>query len=111
MIYGLKPNPKLLNENDGTLQPEQVTSSLDQLYALRSSALNGVLSHFPSRISRRSPRLGGEKSTDTADAACAGRESSRERAPARRSRRRRARFPCRNRSGERCRICGDRDTT
>ena len=42
MIYGLKPNPKLLNENDGTLQPEQVISSLDQLYALRNSALTGA---------------------------------------------------------------------
>ena len=42
LIYGLKPNPKLLNENDGALKPEQVTSSLDQLYALRNSALTGA---------------------------------------------------------------------
>ncbi len=42
VIYGLKPNPKLLNEKDGILQPEQVISSLDQLYALRNSALTGA---------------------------------------------------------------------
>jgi len=41
MIYGLKPNPKLLNGN-GALKPEQVTSSMDQLYALRNSALTGA---------------------------------------------------------------------
>src|SRR5579862_9914224 len=41
MIYGLKPNPKLLNDSS-SMEPEQVTSSLDQLYALRRSALTGV---------------------------------------------------------------------
>jgi murein DD-endopeptidase MepM/ murein hydrolase activator NlpD len=42
MIYGLKPNPKLLNDGDGAMKPEQVASSLDQLYALRNSALSGA---------------------------------------------------------------------
>ncbi len=42
MIYGLKPDPKLLNDGDGTMKPEQVTYSLDQLYALRRSALTGA---------------------------------------------------------------------
>jgi len=42
MIYGLKPNPKLLSETDKPLPPEQVKYTFDQLYALRSSALTGV---------------------------------------------------------------------
>jgi murein DD-endopeptidase MepM/ murein hydrolase activator NlpD len=42
MIYGLKQNPKLLNEADKPLPPEQVKYTIDQLYALRSSALSGV---------------------------------------------------------------------
>ncbi len=40
MIYGLKPNPKLLSDGDGPVKPEQVTYSMDRLYALRSSALD-----------------------------------------------------------------------
>ena len=42
MIYGLKPNPKLLGDGDGPVKPEQVTYSMDRLYALRSSALTGA---------------------------------------------------------------------
>lgn len=42
MIYGLKANPKLLNPDDGPVKAEEVTDSLDQLYALRSSALTGA---------------------------------------------------------------------
>ncbi len=42
VIYGLKPNPKLLNEADKPVEPEQVKYTIDQLYALRSSALSGV---------------------------------------------------------------------
>jgi murein DD-endopeptidase MepM/ murein hydrolase activator NlpD len=42
MIYGLKPNPKLLNENDKPLPADQVKYTIDQLYALRSSALTGA---------------------------------------------------------------------
>ncbi len=51
------------------------------------------------------------ETTGRADAAYAGRESSRARAPIRRPRLRLAQCPCRSRSGGRCRICGDRDTT
>ena len=42
LIYGLKPNPKLLAEPDQPMQPEQVKYTIDQLYALRSSALTGT---------------------------------------------------------------------
>ena len=42
VIYGLKPNAKLLNDSEGPMKPEQVTYSMDQLYALRSSALTGA---------------------------------------------------------------------
>jgi murein DD-endopeptidase MepM/ murein hydrolase activator NlpD len=40
-IYGLKTNPRLLPTNDN-VQAEQYKASLETLYALRSSALNGV---------------------------------------------------------------------
>ena len=42
VIYGLKPNSKLLSDGDGPLKPEQVTYSMDRLYALRTSAVNGA---------------------------------------------------------------------
>ena len=42
VIYGLKPNSKLLAENDQPLKPEQVTDAINGLYALRSSALTGA---------------------------------------------------------------------
>jgi murein DD-endopeptidase MepM/ murein hydrolase activator NlpD len=42
VIYGLKPNPKLLAENDQPLKPSQVNDTIDELYALRSSALTGA---------------------------------------------------------------------
>jgi murein DD-endopeptidase MepM/ murein hydrolase activator NlpD len=42
VIYGLKPNPKLMAEPDQPMQPEQVKYTIDQLYALRSSALTGT---------------------------------------------------------------------
>lgn len=42
VIYGLKPNPKLLQETDQPMEPEQVKYTIDQLYALRSSALTGT---------------------------------------------------------------------
>src|SRR6266571_1948349 len=31
VIYGLKPNPKLLNEGDRPIKPEQVTYTIEQL--------------------------------------------------------------------------------
>jgi murein DD-endopeptidase MepM/ murein hydrolase activator NlpD len=42
VIYGLKPNTKLLAENDQPLKPEQVTDAINGLYALRSSAMTGA---------------------------------------------------------------------
>jgi YD repeat-containing protein len=42
VIYGLKPNSKLLNEGDKPVAPEEVKYTIDQLYALRSSALTGA---------------------------------------------------------------------
>ncbi|HLI64240.1 MAG TPA: M23 family metallopeptidase [Terriglobales bacterium] len=42
IIYGLKPNAKLLKAGEGPVQPEDVKYSLDELYALRSSALTGA---------------------------------------------------------------------
>jgi murein DD-endopeptidase MepM/ murein hydrolase activator NlpD len=42
VIYGLKPNSKLLSEGDQPLKPEQVTDAINGLYALRSSALTGA---------------------------------------------------------------------
>jgi len=42
VIYGLKPNAKLLAQNDQPLRPEQVTDAINGLYALRSSAMTGA---------------------------------------------------------------------
>ena len=42
VIYGLKPNSKLLKATEGAVQPDEVKYSMDQLYALRSSALTGA---------------------------------------------------------------------
>jgi murein DD-endopeptidase MepM/ murein hydrolase activator NlpD len=42
VIYGLKPNAKLLKAGDGPVKPEEVKYSMDQLYALRSTALTGA---------------------------------------------------------------------
>jgi len=42
VIYGLKRNPKLLHVGDGPVNPEEVKYSIDQLYALRTSALTGA---------------------------------------------------------------------
>ena len=42
VIYGLKPNAKLLAQNDQPLKPEQVTDAINGLYALRSSAMTGA---------------------------------------------------------------------
>ncbi len=42
VIYGLKPNRKLLTAGDDPVLPDQVKGSIDQLYALRSSALAGA---------------------------------------------------------------------
>ena len=42
MIYGLKANPKLLNAGDGPVKPEEVAYSMDQFYALQSSAQTGI---------------------------------------------------------------------
>ena len=42
VIYGLKPNAKLLAETDQSLKPEQVTDAINGLYALRNSALTGA---------------------------------------------------------------------
>ncbi len=43
VIYGLKPNRKLLNAVEGgTVKPEEVTYTINQLYALRGSAMTGA---------------------------------------------------------------------
>lgn len=42
VIYGLKPNAKLMKATEGPVKPEEVKYSMDQLYALRSSALSGA---------------------------------------------------------------------
>lgn len=42
VIYGLKPNAKLLKATEGSFQPDSVKYSMDQLYALRTSALSGA---------------------------------------------------------------------
>lgn len=42
VIYGLKPNAKLLKAGDGPIKAEEVKYSMDQLYALRSTALTGA---------------------------------------------------------------------
>ncbi|MBV9482890.1 MAG: M23 family metallopeptidase [Acidobacteria bacterium] len=41
-LYGLKSDPILAGSNDPNFQDAQVNSSLDQLYALKSSALSGA---------------------------------------------------------------------
>jgi murein DD-endopeptidase MepM/ murein hydrolase activator NlpD len=42
VIYGLKPNPKFLTENDKPLDQKEVADAIDGLYALRESALTGA---------------------------------------------------------------------
>ncbi len=42
VIYGLKPNRKLMNAVEGPVKPEEVTYSINQLYALRNSAMTGA---------------------------------------------------------------------
>ena len=42
VIYGLKPNSKLLKAGEGPVKPEEVKYTMDQLYALRSTALTGA---------------------------------------------------------------------
>lgn len=42
VIYGLKPNAKLMKAAEGDAQPDEVKYSMDQLYALRNTALTGV---------------------------------------------------------------------
>ena len=42
VIYGLKPNAKLMKATEGPVQADEVKYSMDQLYALRSSALTGA---------------------------------------------------------------------
>ncbi len=42
VIYGLKPNRKLLNAEEGPVKAEEVTYSINQLYALRNSAMTGA---------------------------------------------------------------------
>ncbi len=42
VIYGLKPNAKLLAASNSPVQADQVTYSMDTLYALRSTALTGA---------------------------------------------------------------------
>ncbi len=41
-LYGLKPDPTLVAGSSESVQDAEVNSSLDQLYALRSSALSGA---------------------------------------------------------------------
>ena len=47
VIYGLKPNQKFLTASDEPAQPDQVKGSIDQLYALKNSALNGLCYGWP----------------------------------------------------------------
>jgi len=42
VIYGLKPNAKLLKATEDASPPDEVKYSMDELYALRSSALTGA---------------------------------------------------------------------
>ena len=42
VIYGLKPNQKLLAEPGKPLKPEQVADAINSLYALRTSAISGA---------------------------------------------------------------------
>lgn len=42
VIYGLKPNKKFLAASDEPVRDDQVKYSIDQLYALKNSALNGA---------------------------------------------------------------------
>lgn len=42
VIYGLKPNPKFLTESDEPLRPEEVKGAIDDLYALKTSAVIGA---------------------------------------------------------------------
>lgn len=42
VIYGLKPNAKLLKATEGPVKADAVKTSMDQLYALRESALSGA---------------------------------------------------------------------
>src|SRR5581483_1636361 len=42
LLYGLKPDPILTSSSSDKLQDAQVTSSLDQLYTLRTTALSGA---------------------------------------------------------------------
>src|SRR5437867_11555435 len=41
-LYGLKPDPGLVATASDHIQDAQINSSLDQLYALRTSALTGA---------------------------------------------------------------------
>lgn len=58
-LYGLKTDPVLENAISGSFNDQQVNSSLDRLYALRTSALTGVTS-----IALNSPPV---KNATTAD--------------------------------------------
>jgi murein DD-endopeptidase MepM/ murein hydrolase activator NlpD len=42
VLYGLKPNPKFLTESDQPLRPEEVKGAIDDLYALKTSAVIGA---------------------------------------------------------------------
>jgi murein DD-endopeptidase MepM/ murein hydrolase activator NlpD len=42
VVYGLKPNRKLMNAVEGPVKAEEVTYSINQLYALRNSAMTGA---------------------------------------------------------------------
>ena len=42
VIYGLKPNPKFLTENDKPLDQKEVSDAINGLYELRDSALTGA---------------------------------------------------------------------
>ena len=41
-LYGLKSDPILVNASSASIEDSQVTSSLDRLYTLRATALNGA---------------------------------------------------------------------
>ncbi|HVP54687.1 MAG TPA: M23 family metallopeptidase [Candidatus Eisenbacteria bacterium] len=42
VIYGLKPNPKFLTDDDKPLDQKEVADAINSLYALRTSALTGA---------------------------------------------------------------------
>ncbi len=53
-LYGLKPDPGLVATASDHIQDAQINSSLDQLYALRTSALTGATMTLPDPLENES---------------------------------------------------------